>query len=135
MLDQLFSKIAEYLKYHPAYDRQGILDAIDYGFRCIENDQPKPVMKNLDRSANISEWIEPYLAPTPNVTLFRQFKFEKIGDRVMLSVRSRCKEDAKNNPWQSLSVSGSPHSEVSHENEKHDISLDNTGLFGHLMLV
>ena len=50
--------------------------------------------------ANISDWIEPYLAPTP--TQFRQFKLEMIQGRVCVSARSRCVEEAEFNPWMSL---------------------------------
>ena len=60
------------------------------------------MVDNLDRAANISDWIEPYLAPTPNVTQFRQFKLEMIQGRVCVSARSRCAEEAEFNPWTSL---------------------------------
>jgi len=102
-VDQLFSKIAEYLKKHDAHDRKTILAAIDYGFKCIEDEYAnKPFLKNLDRAANISEWIEPYLEPKKNVASFRQFKFEKVDGKVVVQARSRCAEDAEFNQWQSL---------------------------------
>ena len=58
-LDQLFSRIAEYLRKHDAYDRKGMLAAIEYGFSG-EQYEKKPVVQNLDRAANISDWITPY---------------------------------------------------------------------------
>lgn len=100
-LDQLFSRIAEYLRKHDAYDRQGILDAIEYGFAADQYEKA-PIVENLDRAANVSEWITPYLAPTPNVTQFRQFKLEKIEGKVCVSGRSRCSEEAEFNAWHSL---------------------------------
>lgn len=102
--DQLFSRIAEYLRKHDAHDRDGILAAIDYGFSNIENTHQEPYLKNLDRAANISDWIKPYLAPTPNTASFRQFKFEMIDGEVTVCARSRCAEDAEYNPWQALNM-------------------------------
>ena len=77
-VDQLFSRIAAYLRKHNAYDRQGILDAIESGFKNVEDYPQPPVLKNLDRAANISEWVEPYLAPTPNVTVFDNSKSKRL---------------------------------------------------------
>jgi hypothetical protein len=99
--DQLFSRIAEYLKKHDAYDRQGILDSIKHGFNA-EQDVLEPVLLNLDRAANISDWIKQYLAPTPNVSQFRQFKLELIEGKVTVCARARCAEDAEFNPWMDL---------------------------------
>lgn len=58
----------------------------------------------MDRAANFSAWIEPNLAPTPNVSQFRQFKIEIIEGEVSISARSRCAEDEEFNPWQNLSM-------------------------------
>jgi hypothetical protein len=102
-LDQLFSRIAEYLKKHDAYDRQSILNAINYGFNAMD-DTHSPILENLDRAANISDWIKPYLAPIPNVSQFRQFKLEMIEGKVTVSARSRCAEDIEFNPWQDLTM-------------------------------
>lgn len=77
------------------------MDAIEYGFNA-EADTMPCVTKNLDRAANISDWVEPYLGPTPNVTQFRQFKIEMIQGVVSISARSRCAEDAEFNPWLNL---------------------------------
>ena len=106
-VDQLFSRIAEYLKKHDAYDRQGILDAIEYGFHA-EQDNLKCEKRNLDRAANFSDWIDPYMAATPNTTQFRQFKFEKIDGKVTVSARSRCADDAEYNPWLNLNQTTKP---------------------------
>ena len=100
-VDQLFSRIAHYLKKHDAHDRNSILAAIEYGFSGAQFDQD-PVVQNLDRAANISDWFKPYLAPTPNVTQFRQFKLAMVEGRVCVSARSRCLQDDDSNPWQSL---------------------------------
>lgn len=102
-LDQLFSRIAEYLKKHDAYDRNGILAAIEYGFHG-DHDAYPPVLRNLDRAANISEWVEPYLGPTPNISQFRQFKLEMIEGKVVVFARSRCADDAEFNQWQDLNM-------------------------------
>lgn len=118
-LDQLFSRIAEYLRKHDAYDRKGILAAIEYGFSG-EQYEKKPVVQNLDRAANISDWITPYLAPTPNVTQFRQFKLEMVEGKVCVSGRSRCAEEAEFNPWQNLNQTGAPTSSpVTHTHLAH----------------
>jgi hypothetical protein len=102
-VDQLFSRIAEYLKKHNASDRNDILAAIEYGFQSIEDAYGAKV-QNLDRAANISEWIQPYLAPITNVTQFRQFKIEKIEGKVVVSARSRCADDDEFNAWQNLNM-------------------------------
>lgn len=76
--------------------------AIEYGFSADDQYEQKPIVENLHRAANISDWITPYLAPLPNVTLFRQFKFEMISGKVCLSARSRCAEEAEFNEWQTM---------------------------------
>lgn len=87
--------------------------AIAYGFQADQYEK-QPMVENLDRAANISEWIEPYLAPTPNITQFRQFKLEKIEGKVCVSVRSRCSEEEEYNPWQSMTMKpGQAHTPVS----------------------
>ena len=111
-VDQLFSRIALYLHQHDAYDRDGILAAIEYGFAGL-HDELKPVVRNLDRAANISQWVEPYLADTPNVSQFRQFKLEMNDNKVTVSARSRCKDDPEFNPWRNLAGDdGPPYSQV-----------------------
>ena len=107
LLDQLFSRIAEYLKKHDAYDRQGILDAIEYGFSAEQDEFPCE-KRNLDRAANFSDWIAPHMSPTPNTTQFRQFKFEKIDGEVTVSARSRCAEDPEHHPWTNLNQTNKP---------------------------
>jgi hypothetical protein len=87
------------------------LAAIEYGFNSLD-DQHEPKVQNLDRAANISEWIQPYLAPITNVTQFRQFKIEKIEERVVVSARSRCSEDVEFNQWQNLNMTQGTASQV-----------------------
>lgn len=101
ILDQLFSRIALYLKSNNAYDRKGILAAIEYGFSATQYVEP-PFVQNLDRAANISEWITPYLAPTPHLTKFRQYKLEMVEGVVCVSARSRCAELQEFNEWRNL---------------------------------
>ena len=101
MLDQLFSKIASYLRRNDAHDRNGILRAVLDGFSAPQYDHT-PHVCNLDRAANISEWITPYLGPTPNLTQFRQFKLEMRNGQVCVSARKRCADLAEFNEWESL---------------------------------
>ena len=103
-VDQLFSRIAEYLKGRDAYDRNDILAAIKHGFQGTRDDRFPPVTANLDRAANISTWVEPYLAPTPHVTEFRQFKLEMHEGQVCVSARYRCSETATGNEWLNLNL-------------------------------
>ena len=89
----MFSRLAHYLNTHDAYDRDGILDAILNGYRA-DTDKMDPVVANLDRAANISDWIAPHLAPTPNLTQFRQFKIEKgIDGTVTVCARRNCADN------------------------------------------
>lgn len=101
LLDQLFSRIAYYLKRHDAHDRQAILAAIEYGFNA-EQYELKPMVSNLDRAANISTWITPYLAKTPNLTQFRQFKLEMTQGKVTVLARTRCADIMEFSEWQNL---------------------------------
>ena len=57
----------------------------------------------MDRAANISDWLDNYLAPTPNVKDVRQFKLELIDGKVKVSARSRCADDVQFNQWRDLS--------------------------------
>ena len=99
--DQLFSRIADYLHKHDAHDRDGILAAIEDGFHGLHYKE-KPYVSNLDRAANISDWLEPYIGPTPHLTEFRQFKLQKMNGKVTVSARSRCGDESEFNQWQDL---------------------------------
>jgi hypothetical protein len=97
----MFSRIAVYLRQNNAFSRAEILTAIVKGFDT-DWQTKEPMTKSLDRAANISEWLEPHIDQTPNVTTFRQFKIEKMDGEVVIWARRRCKEDDPENPWQSL---------------------------------
>ena len=102
-LDQLFSRIAHYLKQHDAHDRKGILRAISEGFSSDQFEKPAFV-KNLDRAANISACMNTYLGPTPNLTQFRQFKLQMYAESVCVLARYRCADVPNHNDWLNLDI-------------------------------
>ena len=79
------------------------MDAIEFGFEGVLNSH-KAVTRNLDRAANISDWVRPYLQKMVNISQFRQFKLEMVERQVTVMARTRCAEDAEFNPWLNLTM-------------------------------
>jgi hypothetical protein len=70
-IDQFFSRIAIFMRNHPAMDRE------EFG-RCIRNSYTKygqaPTVVHWDSVANISDWIGPSLGDVTGLTDYRHFK-------------------------------------------------------------
>ena len=97
--DQLFSRIAEYLRRHKAYDRAEIVEAVRRSFRA-EWQTADTLTANLDRAANISDWLKPYLKNNvKHLTNFRQFKICVRDNQTILQARKQCAEDPEFNQW------------------------------------
>ena len=104
-IDQMWSKVAGYLRTHNALDRKGILDAVAAGFKPYWGPDGA-IVENLETAANISEWLKTYLA---NFSVqkheFHQYQvFEDTATRqVMVQGRPRC-VDHELNVWQAMDL-------------------------------
>lgn len=100
----MFSKTAGYLRSHNATDRNGILESIKGFTPNWGKHEVNPYVQNLDRAANVSGWLNQYLANLPHLTDFRQFEIQKESDgEVVVRARGRCMDDDEFNKWSSLS--------------------------------
>ena len=113
-IDQFFSRIAIWLRKHNATSRIGFKEAIVNAFKGKWTGNVAAA--DIDRAANISDWIAPLLNPMGNIndgpqqrhgiTKFHQFKLSLLQGVVIMQVREWCADlDA---PWTGL-VPGSTH--------------------------
>ena len=98
-IDQMFSRIAVWLRKHNATSRIGFREAILSAF--TKTQWPGTTQAaDIESAANISHYLEGFLAPmgsVPNgpsqregITNFHQFKFTKLEGVVVMRVREMC---------------------------------------------
>jgi hypothetical protein len=98
-IDQLFSRIAVYLRHHNCLSRHHLTDAAALAF---VSDQERPTITHMDRVANMSDYLHPYLRDLDGITKYHQFKISYIHDdtsstkraiRLRARVWIACKDD------------------------------------------
>lgn len=115
-IDQLFSRIALYLRKNDATSRLGFRDAIVAGFRTSKWGATT-LAGDIESAANLSDWLEQYLAPMAQISSgpvrrdgiykFHQFKFSMLGGAPIMQVREWCGEDE--DPWRGLMPESTHH--------------------------
>ena len=114
-IDQMFSRLAIWLRKHNATSRIGFREAIMNAFK------PKwagtPVAENIDSAANISDFLKDYMAPMSKkqkgpeqregITKFHQFKFTMLQGVVIMRVREWCGDPLA--PWTGLTPGSTHH--------------------------
>ena len=115
-IDQMFSRIASWLRKNNATSRIGFREAIVAGFKGKWTG--KVVAGDIERAANVSDWIADKLAPMANnasgrgtqrdgITRFHQFKFTLLQGVVIMQVREWCSD--KDTPWRGLEPESTHH--------------------------
>ena len=115
-IDQLFSRIALYLRKHDATSRMGFHDAIVAGFKKSKWGSA-PMAGDIESAANLSHWLKQYLAPMSQISSgplprdgiykFHQFKFSLLGGTPIMQVREWCGDDEA--PWRGLKPESTHH--------------------------
>jgi len=100
-IDQFFSRIAVYLRYHNARDRHELLEAIRAAYQ--DRDGNRPHAEIWDRVANISEWLEPNINKFDRISRYYQFIIKKSSTGNVI-VRARPWPTSSKNEWVSLST-------------------------------
>ena len=102
-IDQFFSALARYLRFHNARSRPEMHNALRTSY-TMKNGS-KPVVDNWDSVANISDWLKTYLADFSKTTKrrgikgLRQFKIFLVDGAPVMQVREHCVMDE---PWRGL---------------------------------
>ena len=117
-IDQMFSRIASWLRKNNATSRIGFREAIIAGFKGKWSG--KVVAGDIERAANVSDWCSAsgILAPMANNTSgrgtqrdgiikFHQFKFTLLQGVVIMQVREWCGD--KDGPWRGLEPESTHH--------------------------
>jgi len=107
LIDQLFSRLAVYLRRNDATDREDFLRAFTASYVSKWGGRAKGF--NLSTAANISDWLEGKVAfgepsvcklasmaqvgQTDGIAKFRQFMFRKQEGITIMQVRTRCGDD------------------------------------------
>jgi hypothetical protein len=84
-IDQLFSRLAIWLRTHDCLSRLDLTKAAAHAF---ESDQERPTIAHMDRVANISDYLEPYVRQLKGITKYHQFKISYVGDETSTTKRS-----------------------------------------------
>ena len=114
-IDQLFSRIATWLRKNNATSRIGFREAIvkSFGGKWAN----KTFAADIERAANVSDWLKDYLGPMgkktqgpvirDGITKFHQFKITMLHNVVIMRVREWCGDpDA---PWSGLTPESTHH--------------------------
>ena len=114
-IDQLFSRVAIWLRKHNATSRIGFREAIINAFKGKWSG--KTVAADIDRAANLSDWLKPILAPMSKkqtgpelrggITEFHQFKLTMLRGQVIMRVRKWCGDNEA--PWSGLTPESTHH--------------------------
>jgi hypothetical protein len=115
-IDQMFSRIAVWLRKHDATSRIGFREAIVAGFQGKW--KGNVVTDNIERAANVSDWIGDFMAPIKKnkngnescegITKFHQFRLTLLQGVAIMQVREWCDTPVQEYPWRGL-VPGSTH--------------------------
>jgi hypothetical protein len=114
-IDQMFSRIALWLRKHNATSRIGFREAILEGFKGKWSG--KTLAEDIESAANVSDWLNDKLAPMgqkktgpdlrDGITKFHQFKFSMLKGVVIMRVREWCGD--KEGPWTGLTPGSTHH--------------------------
>ena len=107
-IDQLFSRVAQYLRKHNALSRRGFRQAIIDAFRGKWTN--KTTTGDIERAGNLSEWLEPHLADMSQknngpvkrtgISHWHSFRFSMLnGDTPIMQVKEWCHTDEQ---WRGL---------------------------------
>lgn len=103
-IDQLFSRLATYLRFNDARSRIEMCRALQFCYTDKNGNRPKAGF--LDNVANISQWLEARLAPTAakegvrdGVMKFRQFWIKMHKGEPVFQCRANC---SKGEVWRGL---------------------------------
>ena len=104
-IDQLFGRLSIYLRAFNAYTRAGLGVAAKKSF-TFENEEPTVV--HWDTIANVSDWIEPYMATengdpsTKEVCRYRHFRFVNKPEGPAVQARFKMASDMTEDGWTGL---------------------------------
>ena len=114
-IDQMFSRLAIWLRKHNATSRIGFREAILNAFKAKWGG--KSVAENIDSAANISDFLKDYMAPMSKknkgpeqregITKFHQFRFTMLQGVVIMRVREWCGDPLA--PWTGLTPGSTHH--------------------------
>lgn len=102
-IDQLFSRLATYLRFHNARSRAELCQAFQRCYHDKEGTRPKA--GEMDNVANISDWLEERLATSAStqsrdgLMCFRQFWIHLHKDEPVFRCRENCAQGEK---WRGL---------------------------------
>lgn len=95
-IDQMFSCISKYLSSHDAPSRLAFGEAVKRAFHNKESPEGPctvtPEVVHLDRLANISDYMKPFLCDYPNITNWHQFRVFARGAGPTREVRCKVRE-------------------------------------------
>lgn len=129
-IDQIFSRVATYLRKHNAVSRAEFLEAFaaSYKARRHEEDSRK-FTANIEQAANMSDLFDNLNILNPmgssekrdGITKFHQFKFVKEAGVVVMYVREWCAETPEKEPWRGIDIDefGRPLMQVVGRKEKY----------------
>ena len=114
-IDQLFSRIATYLRKNNATSRIGFREAILKAFKGKWTD--KVVSGDIESAANVSDWLKDKIHPMSKkkngmdqregITEFHQFKFSLLQGVPIMQVRKWCGDKAES--WRGLMPNSTHH--------------------------
>jgi hypothetical protein len=115
-IDQMFSRIAEWLRKHDATSRIGFREAILAGFKGKWTGNV--VAGDIERASNLSHWLPQFLnsmekksfgpAQREGITKFHQFRFSLLQGVPIMRVREWC-GDEEAAPWGGLEPESTHH--------------------------
>ena len=88
-IDQMFSRIAAYLRKHDCPSPRAFLDCIRSAYTYKKT---VPTVEHLTHVANISDWISDYIAVLPHISQWHQFQLRAQGLGKDKEVRLRVRE-------------------------------------------
>ena len=109
-IDQMFSRLATYLRFHDARSRAEMCRAIQLCYHDKNGKQPKA--GPMDNVANISDWLDKRLAPTSSTATrdglmcFRQFWIKLHKGQPVFKCRANC---AQGEVWRGLETYSKRH--------------------------
>jgi len=127
-IDQLFSRVATYLRKHDARSRAEFLQAFEDSFNPRK--YPTETAKytdNIEQAANFSDYfditnmlssMEAQEGKRSGISQFHQFKILKEDGKIVLYVREWCATSLDSDPWRGLQIDGFGRAEATREGNR-----------------